>query len=57
VGKLARQVAQEAVQMHGGIGVTDELNVAHFYKRIALINMMFGDVDYHFARYSDSLVA
>lgn len=57
VGKLARQVAQEAVQMHGGIGVTDELNVAHFYKRIALINMIFGDVDYHFDRYSNSLLS
>lgn len=56
VGKLARHVAHEAVQMHGGIGVTDELNVAHFYKRITTINMMFGDVDYHFERYSDSLV-
>lgn len=56
VGKLARHVAHEAVQMHGGIGVTDELNVAHFYKRITTINMMFGDVDYHFERYSDSLI-
>lgn len=56
VGKLARHIAHEAVQMHGGIGVTDELNVAHFYKRITTINMMFGDVDYHFQRYSDSLI-
>ena len=56
VGKLARHVAHEAVQMHGGIGVTDELNVAHFYKRITTINMMFGDVDYHLERYSDSLL-
>lgn len=56
VGKLARHIAHEAVQMHGGIGVTDELDVAHFYKRITTINMMFGDVDYHFQRYSDSLI-
>lgn len=56
VGQLARHVGQEAVQMHGGIGVTDELDVAHFFKRITTINMMFGDVDFHFERYSDSLL-
>ncbi|NLY65081.1 MAG: pimeloyl-CoA dehydrogenase small subunit [Alcaligenaceae bacterium] len=57
IGKLARHVSQEAVQMHGGMGVTDELNVAHFFKRVNLINTMFGDHDFHMQRYSDMLVA
>lgn len=55
IGKLARKVSQEAVQMHGGMGVTDELNVAHFFKRVNLINTMFGDHDFHMQRYSDML--
>lgn len=57
VAEQARKVAQEAVQLHGGIGVTDELNVAHYFKRITTINMMLGDSDYHLRRYSETLAA
>lgn len=55
VAEQARQVAQEAVQLHGGIGVTDELDVAHYFKRITTINMMLGDSDYHLRRYARML--
>lgn len=55
VAEKSRLVGQEAIQLHGGIGVTDELNVAHFFKRVTTINMTYGDEDYHLQRYSDLL--
>jgi alkylation response protein AidB-like acyl-CoA dehydrogenase len=45
------------VQLHGGIGVTHELNTSHYFKRLAMINATFGDTDWHLARYGDSLLA
>jgi alkylation response protein AidB-like acyl-CoA dehydrogenase len=54
IGQAARQVGQEAVQMHGGMGVVDELIVSHYFKRLTMIDRMFGDVDYHLARFADS---
>src|SRR5262249_3418623 len=40
VGKYARAVAEGAVQVHGGIGMTDELNVGHYFKRLVLLEML-----------------
>ena len=57
VGQQARLVAQEAIQLHGGIGVTDELIVSHYFKRLTVINSLFGDIDFHLQRYSDMLQA
>jgi alkylation response protein AidB-like acyl-CoA dehydrogenase len=45
-------VGQEAVQIHGGMGVTDELPAAHMFKRLTLINTTFGDVDHHLGRFA-----
>ena len=42
-----RQIAHEAVQMHGGIGITDELAVSHYFKRIMVLNQLLGDRDAH----------
>ena len=42
-----RQVAHEAVQMHGGIGATDELAISHYFKRIMVVNRLLGDRDAH----------
>jgi alkylation response protein AidB-like acyl-CoA dehydrogenase len=56
VGQAARYVGQQAVQLHGGIGVTDELVVSHWFKRLALINATFGDADHHVGRFSDLLL-
>ena len=55
VGRAARFVGQEAVQLHGGVGVTDELNVSHYFKRLTTLDALFGDADHHLARYSDLL--
>ncbi|WP_299591871.1 acyl-CoA dehydrogenase [uncultured Microbulbifer sp.] len=51
IGKAARRVGQEAVQVHGGIGVTDELDVAHLFKRLTAIQYLFGSTDYHTQRF------
>lgn len=56
VGQKARLVGQDAIQMHGGIGVTDELIVGHYFKRLTVINSLFGDLDFHLQRYSDMIV-
>ena len=52
VGKAIRAVSQEAVQIHGGIGVTNELDVGHYFKRATALEIMFGNTDYHVERYA-----
>jgi alkylation response protein AidB-like acyl-CoA dehydrogenase len=52
VGNAARFVAEQAVQLHGGMGMSDELNVGHYFKRINSINVQFGDPTYHLMRYA-----
>lgn len=52
VGQAARDVGQEAVQLHGGMGVTNELPAAHMFKRLTMINTTLGDVDHHLARFA-----
>jgi len=48
----ARHVAAEAVQMHGGIGITDELDVSHYYRRLMVIGTLFGNRDCHLERFA-----
>lgn len=48
----ARRVASEAVQMHGGIGITDELDVSHYYRRLMVIGTLFGNRDFHLQRFA-----
>lgn len=52
VGKAARRVGQEAVQLHGGIAMTDELDVGHLFKRVTAIEKQFGSTDHHLRRYA-----
>ena len=51
VAACAREVGQGAVQVHGGIGVTDELAMGHAFKRATMIEGLFGDADHHLRRY------
>jgi len=46
-GQSGRLIGSEAMQLHGGMGMTDELDVGHFAKRLMMLNMSFGDMDYH----------
>ena len=47
IGQACRFVGQQAVQLHGGMGVTDELDVSHYFKRLMAIEMQFGGTDHH----------
>ncbi|MFZ5835914.1 MAG: acyl-CoA dehydrogenase family protein [Pseudomonadota bacterium] len=52
IGKSGRFVGQQAIQLHGGMGMTDELNVGHYFKRLTMIDAQFGNVDYHLKRFA-----
>ena len=56
VGKAARFVGQQAVQLHGGMGMADELAVSHFFKRLTVIDMTFGDSTHHLGVVSDAIL-
>ena len=51
VGKSGKFVGQNAVQLHGGMGMTEELNIGHYFKRLTIIDTLFGNVDFHLQRY------
>ncbi len=52
IGQACRYIAQNAVQLHGGMGMTDELIVSHWFKRLTVIEMSFGDTDMHLQRFA-----
>ena len=51
-GQACRFIAQNAVQLHGGMGMTDELMLSHWFKRLTVIEMSFGDTDSHLQRFA-----
>lgn len=55
VGQAARFVGQQAVQLHGGMGVTDELGVSHYFKRLLAVATRFGSTEAHLERYARGL--
>jgi len=57
VGTAGIKVAREAVQLHGGMGVTWELDIAHYFKRMTAIDATFGNADFHLDRYIDTAPA
>jgi alkylation response protein AidB-like acyl-CoA dehydrogenase len=52
IADAARQVSQEAVQLHGGMGMTEELKVSHTFRRLTMAQQRFGDADHHLERYA-----
>lgn len=52
VGQALKYVGQQAIQLHGGMGVTDELPAAHHFKRLTMIDLTLGDTDHHLARFA-----
>jgi alkylation response protein AidB-like acyl-CoA dehydrogenase len=52
IGQAIKFVGQQAVQLHGGMGVTDELPAAHYFKRLTMIELTLGDTDHHLARFA-----
>ena len=57
VGKSGKLVGGEAIQLHGGMGMTDELDVGHYVRRLLTINAAFGDADYHQQRFIEASLA
>ena len=54
IGEAAKFVGEQGIQLHGGIGMTDEYPIGHYYKRLQTIDKLFGNVDYHLKRFSDA---
>lgn len=53
VGQAARFVSQNAIQLHGGIGMTEEYAVGHYFRRVMVIEHSFGDITHHLSRIAD----
>jgi pimeloyl-CoA dehydrogenase small subunit len=53
IGKSGRFVGQQAIQLHGGIGMTDEYAAGHYFKRLTMIDQTFGDADHHLDRFAE----
>ena len=54
IADAARHVSQEAVQLHGGMGMTEELKISHTFRRLTMIAQAFGDADHHLARFASA---
>ncbi|MEO6780489.1 MAG: pimeloyl-CoA dehydrogenase small subunit [Bradyrhizobium sp.] len=54
IGKSAKFIGQQSIQLHGGIGMTQEAKIGHYFKRLTMIENTFGDTDYHLRRVTDS---
>ncbi|TMJ50548.1 MAG: pimeloyl-CoA dehydrogenase small subunit [Alphaproteobacteria bacterium] len=54
IGKSAKFVGQQAIQLHGGIGMTQEAKIGHYFKRLTIIENTLGDTDYHLRRVTES---
>ncbi len=52
IGERARYVAQQAVQLHGGVGMTDELDIGHYFRRLTLFCNLLGSTDHHLQRFA-----
>jgi alkylation response protein AidB-like acyl-CoA dehydrogenase len=53
IGRAARFIGQNAVQLHGGMGMTEELAIGHYFKRLTAVQYEFGSTDHHVARYAE----
>jgi len=51
IGRACKFVGQSAIQLHGGMGMTNEMAIGHYFKRATMIESLFGSVDHHLARY------
>jgi pimeloyl-CoA dehydrogenase small subunit len=54
IGRSGKFVGQQAIQLHGGVGMTMELKVGHYFKRATMIDVLFGDADYHLAKLAEA---
>jgi alkylation response protein AidB-like acyl-CoA dehydrogenase len=57
IGRAGKLIGDEALQIHGGIGMTDELDIGHYVKRLMMINTFFGDADYSQQKFAELSLA
>lgn len=54
IGRSARYVGQQSIQLHGGVGMTMEFKIGHYFKRLTMIESLFGDADFHLRRVAEA---
>ena len=54
LGTHAKFIGQECIQLHGGMGVAEEMQIGHYFKRLTTLNTIFGNTDYHYDRYAEA---
>ncbi|MGA0840886.1 MAG: acyl-CoA dehydrogenase family protein, partial [Pseudomonadales bacterium] len=54
IGRSGIFIGESAVQLHGGMGMTEELRVGHYFKRLLVIDTQFGNADHHLQRFAAS---
>ena len=52
MGRSGKRIGQEGIQLHGGMGMTDDMPIGHFFKRLTMIDAIFGNVDFHRKRFA-----
>jgi alkylation response protein AidB-like acyl-CoA dehydrogenase len=52
IGRACRSVGQEAIQIHGGMGMTEEFHASHYFRRLAALELSFGDTDHHLEQFA-----
>jgi len=52
IADACRHIGHEAIQLHGGMGMSDELKISHTFRRLTMIAQQFGDADFHLARFA-----
>ena len=52
MGRGGKKIGQEGVQLHGGMGMTDDMAIGHYFKRLTMIDMLFGNTDHHLRRFA-----
>ncbi|HXN14920.1 MAG TPA: acyl-CoA dehydrogenase family protein, partial [Usitatibacter sp.] len=52
IADACRHVSQESIQLHGGMGMSEELKVSHTFRRLVVIAQQFGDADHHLERFA-----
>lgn len=57
IGRNGRLIGNESIQIHGGMGITDELDIGHYVKRLMILNTLFGDADYHQKKFGQQMLA
>ena len=53
-GRASRFVCAQGIQLHGGMGMTEEYQVGHYFRKMTLMEKMYGDTDYHLGRFAST---